>query len=419
MRGEEAAKQRGAGKEGRPGKETAGGRWADKEDAGRGAGAGCRGRGAGAGPYLQVGLAPLHAPHHDVGRGHAAAGREPEAHVAAGAHLQAESQGAAAAAPAQAVGGRAVQHRAVRVAPRRRLGGGGGGTQQPAQHQRPGAQPPHPPAAHRRPLVPLRVPRRACVRVRVCAEKGRGGRVPRSPRPRCGRHRAGRPRRGRFVRSPPRTGAGGRPPPGCSPHTPPTRSRPSGGRAGPSPRRAGSTCRALAAAAGAPRRGGRSWRERAKILLLTGEAERRRRMGLPRCSLWTPPTSSPPGPTGALTPVEEVGGRKPGGKRALCSSLPLLHSVRERARCRGRTAKQEVPRREELFLLRKWKTKAPSVICVETAPKPQLKTLPVSIDTPAPVPGAITTLAVRSPTQPAEKMQPLPLRAPPTPPPFR
>lgn len=133
---------------GRSGAEVEEARWGKGTSARgeRGAGTAGRQRARDAGPYLQVGPPALHAPHHDVGRGHAAAGREPEAHVAAGAHLQAEGERAAAAAPQQAVGGRAVQHRDVRVPPRR----GRGGAQQRAQEQRPGAQRPHPPAAQRR-----------------------------------------------------------------------------------------------------------------------------------------------------------------------------------------------------------------------------------------------------------------------------
>lgn len=106
---------------GRSGAEVEEARWGKGTSARgeRGAGTAGRQRARDAGPYLQVGSPALHAPHHDVGRGHAAAGREPEAHVAAGAHLQAEGERAAAAAPQQAVGGRAVQHRDVRVPPRR------------------------------------------------------------------------------------------------------------------------------------------------------------------------------------------------------------------------------------------------------------------------------------------------------------
>lgn len=90
--------------------------------------------------YLEVGPPAGHPAHDDVGRGHGPGGREAEAHVAGGPHLEAEGKPAAPLAPAQPVLALGVQQRAVREgparAPRR-----GAGEQPPQQEQRPAAHP--------------------------------------------------------------------------------------------------------------------------------------------------------------------------------------------------------------------------------------------------------------------------------------
>lgn len=96
--------------------------------------------GSGGAAYLQVGPPVGHPADDDVGRGHGPGGREAEAHVASGAHLEAEGEPAAPRAPAQPVPAVGVEERAVRQgparAPRRRAA-----QQRPQQQQRPGAHP--------------------------------------------------------------------------------------------------------------------------------------------------------------------------------------------------------------------------------------------------------------------------------------
>lgn len=96
--------------------------------------------------YLQVGPPVGHAAHDDVRPGHGPGGREAEAHVAGGAHLEAEGEPAAPGAPAQPVLALGVEKGAVREgpaqAPRRRCAG----EQPPKQEQRPAAHPQAPPA---------------------------------------------------------------------------------------------------------------------------------------------------------------------------------------------------------------------------------------------------------------------------------